>query len=188
MLPLPDSHFAHPPKVPPTLAEVGAHQSASNVLMVPPRGTRDAASMTTSGPAAGSCARSEIRSSPGRLGLVRGSEVRRSEVEQLPAQALIATGALLTPRCELLAARSFKVIGAGHYPAAVCRRRSRPMALLYSCAVRLPAQPLTAMRNELPRGVPAARVVALAGAVPMQDQRVVAGRGGVNADRAGIGG
>src|SRR6476660_6594237 len=39
----------------------------------------------------------------------------------------------LAPRCELLAARSLMVVGAGRCPAAACR--SRPMALLYLCAL-----------------------------------------------------
>jgi len=45
------------------------------------------------------------------------------------------------PRCELLAARSFVVVGAGRCPVAACRGRSRPKALLYSCAVRVPDRP-----------------------------------------------
>jgi hypothetical protein len=43
------------------------------------------------------------------------------------------------PRCELLEPRSFAVVGAGHWSATTCRSRSRPTALLYLCAVRLPA-------------------------------------------------
>jgi hypothetical protein len=41
-----------------------------------------------------------------------------------------------TPRCELLAATSFVVVGAGHCPMAACQRRSQPTALLYLCAVQ----------------------------------------------------
>lgn len=40
------------------------------------------------------------------------------------------------PRCELMAARSFAVVGAGHRPVASFQRRSRPTALLYLSAVR----------------------------------------------------
>jgi hypothetical protein len=40
------------------------------------------------------------------------------------------------PQCELSAARSLAVAGAGQRPVAVGRSRSRPMTLLYSCAVR----------------------------------------------------
>ena len=43
---------------------------------------------------------------------------------------------LSTPRCELSAARSFAVAGAGQRAVAVGRSRSQPMRLLYSCAVR----------------------------------------------------
>lgn len=48
---------------------------------------------------------------------------------------------LRAPRCELLAARSFVVVGAGRCSATACRSRSRPMALLYLCAVQLLGSP-----------------------------------------------
>ena len=42
----------------------------------------------------------------------------------------------MTPRCELSAARSFAVAGAGQRPVAAGGSRSQPMTLLYSAAVR----------------------------------------------------
>ena len=61
------------------------------------------------------------------------SSILRSVLMRIGRRRLQAT---LAPRCELPAARSFVVVGAVHCPAAACRRRSRPTALLYLYAVR----------------------------------------------------
>jgi len=50
-------------------------------------------------------------------------------------------GDSLTPRCELSAARSFEVVGAGYWAVVVGGSRSKAMRLLYSAAVRLQAWP-----------------------------------------------
>ena len=53
------------------------------------------------------------------------------------------------PRCELLAARSFVVVGASQRLMDVFRSRSRLMALLYSTAVRLQVWPVRQRGHEL---------------------------------------
>jgi hypothetical protein len=50
----------------------------------------------------------------------------------------LAVSGRRAPRCELLAARSLVVVGAGRCPAPAYGSRSRPVALLYLCAVRHP--------------------------------------------------
>jgi hypothetical protein len=65
-------------------------------------------------------------------------KVSTGQLAELECSVAVTGRPCRPPRCELMAARSFVVVGAGRCPAAVCRRRSRPSALLYLSAVRRP--------------------------------------------------